>query len=140
MSQHRSTSKKDFCRLRIGRSAQDGHRSPQPTQWAIFLLLNIYLLGWEIFVIPNTPCTFFCVKCLGRSQQFSHAVPSLQGPCFPEHPLQKSPFIRQSQTACHCLTGCSHASPRFPRASTGSTAMGWKAPSSQRHQHSKTRH
>jgi len=139
-SQHRNTSKKFFCRLHIGPSAEGEHTSPQNTQWAIFLLLNICLVGWKIFVNPNTPCTFFCVKCLARSQQFTHTVPSLQGPCFPEHPLQKSPVIKKSHTACRCLTGCSHASPHLPRAPTGSTAMGWKAPSSQRHQHSKTRH
>lgn len=79
--------KKEFCRLHTGPCAEGEHRNPQNTQWAIFLLLNISLLGWEISVIPNTPCTFFCAKCLGRSQQFSHPAPSLQGPSFPEQPL-----------------------------------------------------
>lgn len=97
-----------------GPSAAGEHMRPQNTQRAVFLLPNIYLLGCEIFVIPNTPRTFFCVKCLGRSRQLSQAVPSLRGPCFPQRPLLRSPFIKKSQTACCCLTSCSHIPPRFP--------------------------
>lgn len=96
--------------------------SSQPTQRAVFLLLTSSLFCWEMPGNPNTPCTFFCVQCLGRSQPFSRAVPSLEGLCFPEHPLRKSPFFNKSQTACRCLAGCSHASPCFPRAPTDSLA------------------
>lgn len=112
-----------MCWLHVGLSAEGEHTGSQPTQWAIFPLLNMSLLCWKMLGIPNTPCTFFCAQCLGRNR-CSHAWSHLCKACVSQNtPFPSLPFLRRAKLP----VAASQAAPTPLPASPGhqQTPLAW---------------